>query len=102
MAEFESAPRKEYLALLNALKRRLRAVDSIAVVHCLTGQRDPTHRPLTLKRADHVWRLQHARETDELATTLVVPKSRDGETITEPITMEIADRVQIDTSRNIA
>jgi hypothetical protein len=44
----------------------------------------------------------NARETDELATTLVVPKSRDGETITEPITMEIADRVQIDTSRNIA
>lgn len=100
--ELEAGARKRYLAGLNTLKDRLRMTDSIAVVHCLDGQDVPDQRSLTLKRADHVWRLRQTVKTEELSTRLYVPKSRAGQPITEAIRLELSDRVDIDTSRNIA
>lgn len=102
MDELETGTRSEYLAALNVLKRELRATGSIAFVHCLDGEDTPELRSLTLKRADHVWRLRQEIESGELTTTLYIPKSRDGVTITDAIKMELTDKVRIDTSRNIA
>jgi len=100
--ELEAGPREEYVDALNALKRGLRGADSVAFVHCLAGDRVPDLRSLTLKRADHVWRIRQTVDADELTTALFIPKSRAGETVTEALTMELTDRVRIDTSRNIA
>lgn len=100
--ELETGGRDAYLHGLNLLKERLRDSDSVAFVHCLDGDEVPGRRSLTLKRADHVWRLRQTVDADELSTTLYVPKSRAGETITEAIKVELSDRVDIDTSRNIA
>lgn len=97
----EAAPEEDYLAFLNGLKRQLRAADSIGVVHGLADEPTPQGRPLTLKRADHIWRLELA-VTDELVTRLVVPKSRGYQVLTEPLQLELIDEVNVDTSRNIA
>lgn len=98
----ESGPRAEYLTALNLLKSRLREIDSIAVLHCLTDDSNPDHRSLTLKRSDHIWSLRQTIENGELQTALYVPKSRIGSIIADGISIELTDGVQIDTSRNIA
>lgn len=97
----EAASDDAYLAFLNTLKARLRATDSIAILHCLADEPIPDGRPLTLKRSDHIWRLELA-VADELVTRLVIPKSRGYQVLTEPLQLELVDEVNVDTSRNIA
>lgn len=97
----EAAPGEDYLAFLNELKSRLRATDSIAILHCLADEPIPDGRPLSLKRADHIWRLELA-VSDEIVTRLVIPKSRGYQVLTEPLQLELIDEVTVDTSRNIA
>lgn len=102
MNGLEAAGRDRYLTLLNDLKERLRETESIALIHCLKEEGDLERRPLTLKRADHVWHLRQTVESEEIMTTLLVPKSRGNQALTEAISIELADEVKIDTSRNIA
>lgn len=97
----EAAPDEAYLAFLNTLKARLRATGSIAILHCLADEPIPDGRPLTLKRSDHIWRLELA-VGDELITRLIIPKSRGYQVLTEPLQLELVDEVNVDTSRNIA
>lgn len=97
----EAAPGEQYLAFLNELKRELRAANSFAVLHGLADDPTPAGRPLTLKRADDIWRLELA-VSDEVVTRLVIPKSRDYRVLTEPVRLELVNEVVVDTSRNIA
>lgn len=97
----EAGPTNQYLDFLNQLKKQLRAMDSIGIVHCLADEPKPESRPLTLKRADHIWRLELA-VSDRLITRLVIPKSREYQVLTEPLELELVDQVVVDTSRNIA
>lgn len=97
----EAAPGEDYLAFLNRLKARLRATGSIAILHGLADEPIPEGRPLTLKRADHIWQLELA-VSDELVTRLIIPKSRGYQVLTEPLQLELVDEVNVDTSRNIA
>jgi KaiC/GvpD/RAD55 family RecA-like ATPase len=102
MGGLETTDRGAYLGLLSALKRHLRTTDSVALLHCLDAEETTGKRRLTLKRADHIWQLQLHVDSAEVTTTLLVPKARGGEMLTEAVSIELVDRVRIDTSRNIA
>lgn len=97
----ESTNASQYLSFLNELKEHLRANDSVGILHGLTDEPTPEERPLTLKRADHVWQLELA-VSDRLITRLLIPKSREYQVLTEPLELELIDQVVVDTSRNIA
>lgn len=97
----EASNWKQYLAVLNALKRRLRDAESVALLNCLDDA-TPDNRSLTLKRADHVWQLNQTVESEELSTTLLISKARGSNVPNEAISIELAEQVRIDTSRNIA
>ena len=98
----EAADREAYLALLNAVKERLRDVGSIGFLNCLDADPPPANRSLTLKRADHVWQLRRSVDGGEVATSLLISKARGNSVPQEAISIELADKVRIDTSRNIA
>lgn len=98
----ETGARERYLTLLNALKERLRAVGSIGFLNCLHADPTPATRPLTLKRADHAWQLRRSVDGGEVATSLLISKARGDSVPQEAISIELADKVEIDTSRNIA
>ena len=97
----EDASRERYLAVLNAIKERLREADSVGLVHCLDGDRSPANRGLTLKRADQVWELESTVRSQEIRTRLVITKARRGQAFNRPIPLVLSDRVRIDHSRNI-
>lgn len=98
----EVGDRAAFLGFLNAFKERLRDVGSIGFLNCLTGGESPDHRTLTLKRADHVWQLRRTVDGGEVATSLLISKARGERVPQEAISIELADKVEIDTSRNIA
>lgn len=98
----ERAEHGRYLAFLNALKRRLRETDSVGVLHGLDTDPVPDGRRLTLRRADHVWRLEQLVLSTEIKTRLLVTKARGGRALTEPIPLVMTDRIRVDTSRRIA
>lgn len=98
----EETTTESYLSLLNAIETRVRAVESVAFLNCLATDSKPAGRPLTLKRADHVWQINQSVDGGELQTSLLISKSRGNAVPTEAISIELADKVQIDTSRNIA
>lgn len=99
----EDASRERYLAVLNAIKERLREADSVGLLHCLDGDgdRSPANRELTLKRADQVWELESTVRSQEIRTRLVITKARRGQAFNRPIPLVLSDRVRIDHSRNI-
>lgn len=98
----ERAPAETYLGFLNAVKRRMREGDGLAVVHCLKEERIPDNRTLTLKRADHVWDLRVSVDSSEISTVLRITKSRENQILAEPLPLELSGEVRIDTSRTIA
>ena len=98
----EGADRTEYLALLDELKAVLSETGSVALLHCMDTDDAPSRRSLTLKRADLVWRLYLAVTTLSVETRLVVSKFRGGVPLREPLKLHLTDRVEVDTSRDIA
>lgn len=94
--------RDRYLNFLNALKARLRETRSVALLHCLDADDNPPLRSLTLNCADIVWRLHLLITTLSVETRLIISKFRGGSALREPIKLLLTDRVQIDTSRDIA
>lgn len=98
----ETGSREEYLTALNLLKSRLIESESVAILHCLVDESSSELRSLTLKRADNVWSLRQSVNKGKIETTLYIPKSRVGSTMTDGISIELDDGLQVDTSRNIA
>lgn len=97
----EAAPREQYLAVLNAIKERLRETNSVGIVHCLEADPSPSNRELTLKRADQVWELEVLARSREIETRLLVTKARRGMVFDRPIPLVLSDTIRIDHSRNI-
>lgn len=91
-----------YLPFVDALKRRLRETDSVGVVHALDTDPVPDGRRVTLKRADHVWRLEQLVHSREITNRLLVTKARRGRALSEPIQLRMDDHIEIDTSQRIA
>lgn len=99
---FERAgSRAEYLAFMNALKRRLTEQDAIAVLHAMEGAVPHQRCALTQKCADHVWQYQQLALSESVRTQLLITKARRAYALTETIPLIVTDRVRIDTTRNI-
>lgn len=102
MDTLEHADAARYQSFLNELQNHMGNTGSVAVLHCLTGDGEPARRGLTTHMADVVFDLQVVYEGAEVETRLAVPKFRGGSALEDTIKLELADRVRVDTSRDIA
>ncbi len=91
-----------YRTFLSDLKTQMLETGSIAILHCLDGESTPPNRSTTLHMVDAVFDLETTVGPTELENYLTIPKFRAGGAPTERIKLELADQVEIDTSRDIA
>jgi len=97
----ERADQARYQNFLNDLTNHMQNTQGVAVLHCLTG-REAEARTLTEHMADVVLRLYVERDGTDIETQLGVLKFRGGQAPEDTIKLQLAERVQIDTSRDIA
>ncbi|WP_254768132.1 RAD55 family ATPase [Salinilacihabitans rarus] len=102
MDVLERASTDAYVEFLNALKARMVETGSIALLHCLKGRAEPENRTRTEHLADAVFDLRTNVEGTEIENHLSIPKYRVGGGPNETIKLELSERVEIDTSRDIA
>ena len=102
MDPLERTDREAYVDFLNALKDRMLETRSIAILHCLKADDQPANRSTTEHVADAVFNLQTRVGATELENFLTIPKYRHGGAPTETIKLQLSERVEIDTSRDIA
>jgi hypothetical protein len=100
--ELEARSRERYHGFINHLKDQFVKKDSIGIFHCIDQQNLPPLRGLTLHRADYVWQIELLALSREIKTRLLITKARQERALTEPISLRLTDRVQIDTSRRIS
>ncbi|MFB6081983.1 MAG: RAD55 family ATPase [Halanaeroarchaeum sp.] len=98
----ERTERGRYQTVLNELSNHMANTASIAVLHCLTGPHEPELRETTQHMADVVFDLQTEIKSGQLETRLAVTKFRGGRAPVETIKLDLAERVRVDTSRDIA
>ncbi|MFB6072423.1 MAG: RAD55 family ATPase [Halobacterium sp.] len=98
----ERADRSRYENFLNELGNHMRNVGGVAVLHCLDTDDDPGLRPTTEHMADVVFQLRVEEAGGEIESELTVPKFRGGTALDSPIKLNLRERVQVDTSRDIA
>lgn len=92
--ELERAGREQYRRVLDVLKRRLRATDSVALLHCLDVEPAPMRRGLTLGRADLAWRLRFTGLPERVEPRLLVTKFRGGTAPREALPLRFEERVR--------
>lgn len=92
----------DYRDLLAAIRDRLRSTGGFAMLHGLEGRRVPEDRDRTEYLADAVFELRNRVRGERIENRLVVAKFRGGRPFEEALKLELADRVAIDTSRDIA
>ncbi|WP_136689843.1 RAD55 family ATPase [Halorhabdus amylolytica] len=90
-----------YQTVLNQLKERALATDSVGVLHCIEHDRTPPLREMTLNVADAVWRFDLVSGSDGIEYRLRIPKNRSGAVIDEEIKILFGHEVSIDDSRTI-
>jgi KaiC/GvpD/RAD55 family RecA-like ATPase len=98
----EAADRTRYRNFLNSLQNHMHNTGSVAVLHCLDSERAPDQRDTTLHMADAVFDLRMSYDGSDVETQLAVPKFRGGNALSETVKLELGERIQIDTSRDIA
>ena len=91
-----------YRNFLNELQNHIYNTDGLAVLHCLEGRSVPELRDTTEHMADIIFQLETTVKGDRIENRLAVPKFRGGQALTDIIKLELADEVEIDTSRDIA
>lgn len=94
--ELERAGRDRYRRALDVLKRRCRAADAVALLHCLDVEPSPMRRGLTLARADAVVRLRHVGYPDRTAPRLFVTKNRRGPAVDEGLWLSFDDGPRVE------
>lgn len=97
----ERTDRARYQNFLNDLTNHMQNTQGVAVLHCLTG-READSRTLTEHMADVVMKLFVERDGTDLEAQLGVLKFRGGQAPEDTIKVKLADRVRVDTSRDIA
>ena len=102
MDPLERTEASRYQTFLNELQNHMANTGSVAVLHCLAGDNQPAQRQLTTHMADVVFDLKVVYDGAEVENRLAVPKFRGGNALEETIKLELADRVRVDTSRDIA
>lgn len=98
--EHQEGPR--FRNFMNELQNHIYNTESLALLHCLSGQDIPRMRDTTLHMADIVFDLETRVNGDRIENRLTIPKFRGGRAIPEVIKLELAEEVAIDTSRDIA
>ncbi|AUG46360.1 transcriptional regulator [Haloarcula taiwanensis] len=98
----ERADTGEYRAFLETLQARLTQTGSIAVLYALKHGRTPSQRHRTEYTSDIVLDLETKRRDDAIENRLYIPKFRGGRALTEPICLDLTDRISVDTTRDIA
>ncbi|MFB6252230.1 MAG: RAD55 family ATPase [Halobellus sp.] len=91
-----------YRQFLNELQTHMVNTGGLAVLHGMKRESDPRNRGLTEHMADVVFHLQTNIDGSEIENRLAVPKFRGGSPPTDTIKLQLADRVTVDTSRDIA
>lgn len=91
-----------YRNFLNELQNHIYNTDSLALLHCLDGHNVPALRDTTEHMADIVFQLETRVKGDRIENRLAVPKFRGGQALSDVIKLELAEEVDIDTSRDIA
>lgn len=91
-----------YRNFLNELQDHMQNTKNLAVLHCLKGRDVPPQRDATEHMSDIIFDLHTEITTDRIENRLAVPKFRGGQALTETIKLELAEKVAIDTSRDIA
>lgn len=97
-----SGDRPRYQHFLNKLQNLMNNTGSVAVLHCLKGRREPALRDVTLHMADAVFELDLSVQGSDVESRLAITKFRGGTAPKETLKLEFADRVRVDTSRDIA
>jgi hypothetical protein len=87
------------LQFLSDLREVIRDRDSLAILHCLTGDNPPQNRSVTEYMSDVVFELDTNVNGEAIENRLVVPKFRDGYPFKEVLKLELRDGVAGDTSR---
>ena len=98
----ERYDRSRYRRFLNELQTVMVNTGGIAILHGMKGVDVPDNRDLTAHVADVVFDLRTKVTNAEVENRLVVPKFRGGKALSEPIKLQLAESVTIDTSRDIA
>lgn len=98
----ERLDRNSYRQFLNDLQTHMVNTGSVAVFHCLRGEQIPELRETTQHIADIVLELYQEVDGPEIETRLAVPKFRGGPALSDTIKLELAERIRVDTSRDIA
>ena len=91
-----------YRHFLNDLQNQMVNTEGLAFLHCLDGVSPPQNRDITEHMADVVFRLETQLKGEQLENRLIIPKFRGGRAMTEAIKLELAEKVTVDTSRDIA
>ncbi len=98
----ERQDRQRYETMLNELKNHMRNTGGIAFLHCLDSDSNPELRATTQHIADVVFELDITVKSGEIDSRLSVLKYRGGRIPSEAIKLDLAERVRVDTSRDIA
>ncbi|NLV07636.1 transcriptional regulator [Haloarcula rubripromontorii] len=98
----ERADTGEFRAFLETLQARLTQTNSVAVLHALKHDATPSQRHRTEYTSDIVLDLETERRDDAIENRLYIPKFRGGRALTEPIRLDLTDRIRVDTTRDIA
>ncbi|MFB6353018.1 MAG: RAD55 family ATPase [Halobacteriales archaeon] len=102
MDTLERSDPARYQTFLNELQNHMGNTGSVAMLHCMSGDAEPELRGMTKHMADVVFDLEVVYDGAEVETRLAVPKFRGGNALEETIKLELAERVRVDTSRDIA
>ncbi len=98
----EDKERSRFLEFMTQLRLHVIDTGSLAVLHCLDGRTVPELRDTTEHMADVVFRLTTDAAGATVENRLAIPKFRGGRALTETLKLRLTDRVEIDTSRDIA
>ncbi len=98
----ERSERARYQNFLNELQNHMQNTGGLAMLYCLDGESVPPLRDMTNHIADVILDLQVTTDGSEVTAVLAVPKFRGGRAPNETLTLELDERVRIDTSRDIA
>ncbi len=101
MNPIEQLHEQDYVQFVSTLQDGIRQKESVAVLHCLTGETTPENRGVTEYMADVVFELSTDVNGENIENRLVVPKFRDGHPFKEVLKLELRNKVAVDTSRDI-
>jgi KaiC/GvpD/RAD55 family RecA-like ATPase len=98
----ERAGPTRYREFLNQVQTHMMNTGGLAIFHGLKGRSIPDNRDLSEHMADVVFDLKTETHGSEIENRLAVPKFRGGRAMEETIKLQLAQEVNVDTSRDIA